>query len=132
MKPRKKVLLLASNDVEQSLWRMRLDVVRYAVLAAATAEQARAQLGEHPDCTLALVQWPSERVSEEAIGRLRRSGRKVLLFGCRPGEAAGMAVEGCEVAGPVLVARVLERAKGLLAGKRGPKPKPRAELKQAA
>lgn len=127
MKPRKKVLLLARNDVDLSLWSMRLDVAaRYAVLAATTPEEARVQLAKHPDCSLVLTQWAAEPV----IGALRRQGRKVLLFDCDRAEAAQSTADGYEVAGPALVARVLERARGLLACRRGPKP--RVEFEEAA
>lgn len=118
MRPRKKVLLLATNEVEMDYWRYRMDIWLYEVLATTDLFDALELAEANPDCFMAATTVEG-RAGADALLIVQNGIDRVLLFGMK--EAPTTLSQHVELAGQELEFRVRKSLKELSALKRGPK-----------
>lgn len=118
MRPRKKVLLLIPDEIQLSLWRMRLEVKGYAVLAAQNLLDALDLAKRNPDCLLAATNLTGAE-GAEGLGSIAMTIKRLLLFGVKSVPSRTLA-HRIEFEGDGLPERVLNSVRELAARKRGP------------
>ena len=124
MRPRKRILLIDSNELRQSTRRYMLTIRGFAVHAAASAEEARELASDHnPDLVIAC--WP---MAGTDLGRLldqlhdqHPCLRSMLLAEHLTAAPKGIHADACMYKGSCSPAEIVDRAKVLCARKHGPK-----------
>ena len=124
MRPRKRILLIDSNELRQSTRRYMLTIRGFAVHAAASAEEAHELAADH-DPDLVIACWP---MAGTDLGRLldhlyeqRPAMRSMLLAEQLSSPPENVTVDACILKGNCSPAEIVDRAKFLCARKRGPK-----------
>ncbi|QMV19659.1 hypothetical protein GOB94_13890 [Granulicella sp. 5B5] len=122
MRPRKTLLLLARNDGELGLWRMRLETAGYRVVCALDLDELARGLNENPETAVVVSQWGSPDVARVLKGfHAVMIGAEAKLLLIDLPQSPDYVCDAIETSGPALVARVRERVKVLAARRRGPK-----------
>ncbi len=124
MRPRKRILLIDSNELRQSTRRYMLTIRGFVVHAAASADEARELAADHnPDLVIAC--WP---MAGTDLGRLldqiyeqRPTVRLMLVAEHLSSPPETVTVDACMLKGYCNPSELVDRAKFLCARKRGPK-----------
>lgn len=127
MRPKKKIVLLTTNEMDLSLWRMRLQNVGsvwggplFHVIGTEVPDEAIDELRKFPECDLVVMANGIGATKIIVNMRYVRPDIKVLVFGGSSNDVDSGAY-AFEPDGPGLPARVVERLRIISARKRGPK-----------
>jgi two-component system response regulator CpxR len=126
MRPKKRILLIDTNEERQSLRRFLLETNGYYVLSAASAEETRALIATEP-LDLIVCAWPLLQIDAAALlNELHCLDpyQRVLVL-CDGQMAQPLALRAHAVVLPkISAAELLERVKIMSGRKRGPRKMP--------